>query len=143
VIPGNAVVYVDTNALIYAVERVQPYATLLRPVWEAAVSKMVRLIGSELLILETLAGPLRTGDQALIAAYEQALRANDLQLLPITPAILRQGAAIRANYRLNAPDAIHAASALSAGCSMYLTNDEAFRRVPQLAPTILNDLLVT
>lgn len=93
--------------------------------------------------METLVGPLKRGDQALIAAYEQSLRASDLQLLPISAIVLRQGAAIRANHRLSAPDAIHAATAMIAGCSMYLTNDEAFRRVPQLSPTILDDLLVT
>lgn len=84
------------------------------------------------------------GDLAIAAAtYDEILRSSDLQLLPITDAILRQGATLRANHGLKAPDAIHAATALSAGCSMYLTNDVAFRRIPDLSPTILNDLLAT
>lgn len=142
-IAAGAIAYVDANVLIYAVERIQPYASLLRPIWEAARSNTATLIGSELLIIETLTGPLKQGDQALIAAYDEILRASDLQLLPITDAILRQGAALRANHGLKAPDAIHAATALSAGCSMYLTNDVAFRRIPDLSPTILTDLLAT
>jgi predicted nucleic acid-binding protein len=40
------------------------------------------------------------------------------------------------------PDAIHAATALEARCSMYLTNDDGFRRVPGISPTILSDLAV-
>ena len=51
--PGT-VAYVDANALIYAVEGIEPYATLLRPVWEAARVGAARLIGSELLIIEAL-----------------------------------------------------------------------------------------
>jgi predicted nucleic acid-binding protein len=134
-------VYVDANALIYAVERIEPYASLLRPVWEAARRQTVRLIGSELLIIEALTGPLKASNAALVAAYEQVLRASDLQLLPITGPILRQGAAVRATYGLKTPDAIHAATALDAVCSIYLTNDVGFRRVPGVSPVILSDLL--
>jgi predicted nucleic acid-binding protein len=142
IVAASAVVYVDANALIYAVEGVQPYANLLRPVWEAARAKAARLIGSELLIIETLTGPLKRGDRALAAAYEQVLAAGDLQLLPVTAAILRHGATLRANHGLKTPDAIHAATALNAGCSMYLANDQGFRRIPHISPTILSDLLI-
>jgi len=51
-IAAGAIAYVDANVLIYAVERIQPYASLLRPIWEAARSNTATLIGSELLIIE-------------------------------------------------------------------------------------------
>jgi predicted nucleic acid-binding protein len=140
-IPSGTVAYVDTNALIYAVEGVHPFATLLRPVWEAARAQAIRLIGSELLIIEALAGPLKQNNRPLADAYEQVFQAYDLQLLPITSTILRRGAEIRAAHGLKTPDAIHAATALQAGCSMYLTNDVGFRRVNGLAVVILNDVL--
>lgn len=66
---------------------------------------------------------------------------SDLELLPVTVAVLRDGAALRAGFGLKTPDAIHAATASRAGCSMYLTNDTGFRRVPGLSPTILEDFL--
>jgi predicted nucleic acid-binding protein len=137
----GSIVYVDANALIYAVERVEPYASLLRPVWDAAGSRTARLIASELLIIETLTGPLKHANKALVTAYEQILAASDLELLPVNAAILKQGASIRADFGLKTPDAIHAAAALRARCSMFLTNDQGFRRIPQLSPTILGDLL--
>jgi predicted nucleic acid-binding protein len=110
----------------------------LRPVWEAARQKKIKLIGSELLIIETLTGPLKKNIAPLVSAYDQILKHTDLNLLPISGAILRDGASIRANYGLKTPDAIHAATSLSAGCSMFLTNDVGFERVPRLAPTILS-----
>jgi predicted nucleic acid-binding protein len=140
-VAAGAVVYVDANALIYAVEKVEPFASLLRPVWEAGRSKSARLIGSELLIIETLTGPLKRGDLALADAFDRILHASDLELLPISSVVLREGAKLRVDHGLKTPDAIHAATALRAGCSMDLTNDTGFRRVPGLAATILGDYL--
>ena len=36
-------------------------------------------------------------------------------------------------------DALHAATALAAGCSLFVTNDTDFRRVPGLPAVILDD----
>lgn len=70
-------------------------------------------MSSELIILECLVGPLKTKDSGLIAAYETALGARDLSLLPVTDQILRDAASLRATHNLKTPDAIHAATALS------------------------------
>ena len=137
----GAIVYIDANALIHAVERVEPYASLLPGYWEAARAKRAPLVGSELLVIETLTGPLKRRDSSLVAAYELILGSSDLRLLPITGALLRRSAGIRADHGLKTPDAIHAATAPEVGCAMYLTNDGGFRRVPGISPTILSDLL--
>jgi hypothetical protein len=33
-VPTSGLVYVDANTVIYAVERIEPYCTLLEPVWQ-------------------------------------------------------------------------------------------------------------
>jgi len=48
---------------------------------------------------------------------------------------------LRASSGLKTPDAIHAASALVAGCTHLITNDPAFRRVPNLVVVVLSDLI--
>lgn len=42
---------------------------------------------------------------------------------------------------LRTPDAIHASTAIKSACALFLTNDPAFRRVPNLTVTFLSDLL--
>ena len=39
------------------------------------------------------------------------------------------------------PDAIHAATALNKGCTVFLTNDAALRKVPGLSTVVLKDML--
>ena len=43
---------------------------------------------------------------------------------------------------LKTPDAIHAATALLAGCALFVTNDRGFKRVPGLRLAVLDDVLV-
>jgi predicted nucleic acid-binding protein len=42
---------------------------------------------------------------------------------------------------LRTPDALHAATAIIAGCTMFLTNDEGFRRVGGLPCAVLRDMI--
>ena len=80
-------------------------------------------------------------DTALIIYYEKFLTETRLQLHPINAAILKGAARLRAATRLKTPDAIHAATALAAGCSQLLANDDSFRRIESLQVIMLKDLL--
>jgi predicted nucleic acid-binding protein len=74
--------------------------------------------------------------------YRQLLqRSTDLQLVAVSGVVLEQAAILRAGRGLKTPDAIHAASALVAGCTQFITNDPAFRRLAQLNVVVLNDLI--
>ena len=50
-------------------------------------------------------------------------------------------ARIRAETSLATPDALHAVTALGAGCAAFITNDTDFRRVDDLPVVVLDDLL--
>jgi predicted nucleic acid-binding protein len=139
--PSSGLVSIDSAALIYTVERHPDFGPLLDPLWEAAAQSSIEVVGSELLILETLVLPLRTGDAALRGDYEAAMFGSDLRLLPITSQVLREAARLRAEHRLRTPDAIHAAAATDAGAALFVTNDPDFRRVPGLPVAVLVDLL--
>ena len=64
-----------------------------------------------------------------------------MRLLPITHAILRDAARLRATTKLKTPDAIHAATAADSRCVLFITNDVGFRGVGSIPVVILNDLL--
>lgn len=50
-LPASGSVYIDADAVIYSVEKIEPYWTLLQPMWAAAKAGQFAIIGSELLLL--------------------------------------------------------------------------------------------
>jgi predicted nucleic acid-binding protein len=91
--------------------------------------------------METLVIPVRTANTALINDYEHLLTTSEIRLIPITQAILKNAANLRATTNLKTPDAIHAASAIETGCALLLTNDAGWRTVPGLSVIVLQDVL--
>lgn len=136
-------IYLDTDALIYSVERVPQYWPLLEPLWSALQSRLTVIAGSELLVIESLTGAIESGDPALRANFESVFASGQLQLFPVTRDVLVRGAELRAAHRLRTPDAIHAATALLGNAAMFLTNDVGYRRVPGLPVVLLDDVLRT
>ena len=140
-LPASGLVYLDANPVIYSVENHPVYWPLLQPLWQAAKGKTIEIVSSDLVLMETLIGPLKSGDTALANAYEQLFQQAQTRLLPITHATLRRAAQLRATTKLKTPDALHAATALDASCALFVTNDVGFRVVPGLPLVVLDDLL--
>ncbi len=139
-IPPDATVYVDTAPVIYSVEINLDYWTLLQPLWAKSQANEVNIVSSELLLLETLVSPLKNSNTSLIEIYEDLFR-DDIHLVAISQDILRSAANLRAITHLKTPDAIHAATVLSLGCTLFLTNDGGLRTVPGLSVVVLKDVL--
>ncbi|HXU09766.1 MAG TPA: PIN domain-containing protein [Blastocatellia bacterium] len=139
-LPASGVVYIDTARLIYSVEKHPEYEASLRPLWAASKSAEIQVITSELALLETLVGPLKHGDAVLADVYSELLTATEMRLLPITLDVLRDAARLRADTNMKTPDAIHAATALAAGCDLFVTNDGGFRRVAALPVVIISEV---
>ncbi len=143
IIPPSAIVYADTSIFIYTVEENLDYYSLLQPLWSLFQAGEVEIISSELTLMETLVAPLRDAKADLVNTYEQLLLSSSIQSISISQRILRQAAQLRAITSLKTPDAIHAATALSQNCSVFLTNDRGFRDVLDLPVVILKDVFVS
>ena len=141
IFPTGGLVYIDANAVIYSVERVEPYRSLLAPMWEEAKAGRFTLGSSELVLLETLIKPLRDGNAHLEMLFRSILAAEEMGLIPATLNTWDDAARIRAETGLATPDALHAATAIRSGCQLFVTNDSGFRRVQGLPLVILDDLL--
>jgi predicted nucleic acid-binding protein len=73
-----------------------------------------------------------------VAAYTELLTPSDrLTVLPVGRAILVEAARQRAALGMPMPDAIHVATALAAGCELFLTNDRRLRMPAGLAKELL------
>jgi predicted nucleic acid-binding protein len=143
VISSGSKVYVDTAVLIYTLEENTDYFDLLEPLWLKFQAQEIELISSELILMEVLVVPLRNNNNSLVTDYEQLLLNSAMQLIPINQAILRQAANLRATNNLKTPDAIHAATAISVNCDLFITNDKGFRNLSDLPVVILNEVLAS
>lgn len=141
-LPATGAVYIDAVCVIYAVEKVKPYDALLDPLWRAAATRRLSLVSSELSVMEVLVKPIAAANAKLEASFRAFLfDSTELQLKPVDRTIIERAAQIRAATRLKPPDAIHAATALAASTSLFVTNDADFRRVPELSVAVLSDVL--
>jgi predicted nucleic acid-binding protein len=139
-IPSSGAVYLDSNCIIHSVEKIEPYAGLLEPVWLASKSRRIEIVSSELSHVETLVRPIRERDALMEGLFRTVLRSRELRLVAMTLPLLDRAAHVRAETNLKTPDAIHAATAIEAGRSLFITNDPVFKRVVALSCTILGEL---
>ena len=85
--------------------------------------------------------PLRDGNREIELQYRELFDANAVRFLDAPYPVFEDAVHLRATARLTTPDAIHAATAHRAGCSVFVTNDADFRRVESLPLAVLDDLL--
>ena len=141
-VPSGGLTYLDANCVVYHIERIAPYVSLLAPVFQAAESRAIRLVTSELTLLECLVKPVRARDAELERLFRSVLLDSaELALIAISRAVLESAVRLRADQGLKTPDAIHAASALAVGCAAFYTNDSDFRSVAGLRTQVLRDAL--
>ena len=140
-LPDGGLVYLDANSLIYTVERVEPYRSLLAPMWQAAQGGDLTVASGRLIVVESMVKPLREGNREIEAQYRELFEASVFRVLDMPLAVFERAAEIRAFDHLTTADALHAATALHVNCDVFVTNDAAFRRVDGLAVTLLNDLI--
>lgn len=140
-LPPSGTVYVDANALIYRVERIEPYLSASAPLWDALDQGAVQAVTSELTLLEVLVKPLKDGNAALVSLFRAVLLGTaGLSCLPVSRQVLERAAELRASHGVKTPDAIHAATAMTHGSALFVTNDAGFRRVPGLAVAVLSEV---
>jgi predicted nucleic acid-binding protein len=140
-LPIRGTVYVDTNTVIYRVEEVKPYIDVALPLWDALDAGTQAIATSELSVLEVLVKPLRLQNISLQELFLGTLYDTPgLSCVPISRQILEAAAQVRTTFGLKTPDAIHAATALIEGCTLFVTNDVGFRRIPSLNVAILSEI---
>ena len=116
--------YLDANTLIEGVELPTaggPWAAVL------AALRAGELLAttSELTLGEVLVQPLLRKALALAAVYEELLDGAAIATVPVSRSILRAAALLAGQSRLALPDCIHVATAIEAGCDVFVSSDRA------------------
>jgi len=117
-------VFLDTNVLIYFIEN--------PPSWgPRAVARLVVLgaagdtpVVSDLTRMECRVKPLKTGDIALLAAFDGFFVSPGLEVVGLTAAVCDRPTLLRAGHNFKTPDALQLAAAIVHGCDRFLTNDK-------------------
>ena len=102
-LPTHGRIYVDSPVIIYSVEHVEPYTTLLDPLWLHVETGRCSVVCSELVVLETLVKPMREGNSALVMQFRSVLDASDISLVPATRPLWEESARLRALTGLKTP----------------------------------------
>ena len=138
---GN-VIALDTAPIIYFIEGQSPYATIVRPFFEALDAGEFRAITSTLTVIEVLVHPLRANDVELAAKYREILlHARNLSTYPLTADIAEEAARIRASRNLSTPDAIQLATAIRHGATILVTNDKKLSKLPGISVITLEEMV--
>lgn len=125
--------YLDTNIIILSLEggavdalRAKTHlATLATAGYRFGISHLVRT--------ECLVYPLKTGNGALLLAYEEFFVGPLLVTVPMNASIHNRAAMIRAKYNYGIADALHLAAAIEHRFDRFLTNDQqlaGFTEIP-------------
>jgi len=110
-------VYVDTNILIYLLEKHERYSDLAVKALEEFSEHNSGLLTSVITITEFLAGT-RTSTPATLHLVPQ------LQFAMVNESIAEQAALLQRSQRLQIGDAIHLATAIKQKADLFFTNDK-------------------
>jgi predicted nucleic acid-binding protein len=138
----HRLVALDTSPFIYHLESHPRYGPAVAPVFERLERRGLTALTSTITMTELLVHPYRTGDLDRVnEIYARASTFPHLAWMPPTLAIADRAARLRADYRLRTPDALQAATALSAGAKGLIANDAALKRIAELEVLLLDELL--
>ena len=79
ILPPSGPIYLDASGFIYSVERIEPYRTLLEPMWRQAQAGQFIVVSSDLVVLETLVKPIREGDTVVEGLFRALFDSEEVR----------------------------------------------------------------
>lgn len=133
-------IFIDTSAFIYFVEHHSRYFSLCETLFRGIESGTIKASTSTLTLLELLVQPYRLQrDDLVLKFYALLTTYPHLVWVPVTLNVADNAARIRAEHRLKTPDAIQAASAVTAGATGFVCNDKVFEKVANFESLVIED----
>ncbi|MGV3617197.1 MAG: type II toxin-antitoxin system VapC family toxin [Fimbriimonas sp.] len=121
--------YLDANTVIYALEGFPEFANLKSGLLEPLDAGAFTAVTSELTIVETVLGPRKSGNREAEGVFRTFLTpSSGLSVEPVTLAVLEKVIDIRTQFGLKIPDAIHIATGILTGCTLFVTRDLAWAK---------------
>jgi predicted nucleic acid-binding protein len=126
-------VYFDANILIYLVDGYPGFTSALAGIRNRLLTGAWIAHTGAISICEVLVKPIRDGNaEAIKGTRHFLLESGAFKLVETTLGVYERAAAIRAVLNLKLPDAVHAACAVEANCTTFVSNDRSIRLPPDL-----------
>lgn len=120
----------DSNVLIYFLERNQDYFEAAKAVLAPVLVKTDKACVSVLVITEIMSGSQPDTDLSI-------LEHPNIVVTPVTPDIAHRAGLLRQKYRLKTPDALHLTTAMANQANAFITNDRRLAKINIGLPVIL------
>lgn len=135
--------FLDTAPVIYYIERSASYFAIVQPIFQGIQNRTFQAVTSPITLAECLILPTRQGSVTLQQEFTAAIvNGENTFFQPIDAAAGQTVAEMRGKYNLKLPDALQIATAIVAGCDVFLTNDAALKRVQEIVIVIISDLVI-
>ncbi len=117
-------VYIDANIFIYFLDRHPTYFDTVSSLFQSSVDQKFFATTGDIAVAEVMVGPYRNNDIMLITRFQRffaekkflTVVAHDRDVFDIATLLVAQ-------KRMKFIDALHIATALSVGCTTFITND--------------------
>ena len=95
------------------------------------------LVTSRLSRLECRSKPLKAGQLATLAQFDVFFYGVEVVMPDVSAAVIERATELRAKYNLKTPDALHYATAINVGATVFLTGDRAVSRCTEVPVEVL------
>jgi predicted nucleic acid-binding protein len=135
-------VYIDTNIFIYFLDRTPGFADAASAIVVACADRQFFGVTGDAAVAEVMAGAYKADDPALAERFKQFFhRKNFLSITGHNSEVFDAAAKLVARKRLKFIDALHVATALTAGCPFFMTNDVGIKSSDSLEVVQLGELI--
>jgi predicted nucleic acid-binding protein len=134
----NPRIALDTNVFVYQLESHPWYKPLTKVVFDEIAGGGISAVTSTITMTELLVPAYRNQDDQRVDEFYGILATYpNLEWLAPDLEIADLAAELRALYNLRTPDALHAATAIQAKATGFITNDPVFERVKRFETVVL------
>lgn len=134
-------IFFDTAPCIYALEGSSVFSLVARAVIQKYCEAGCEFVTSVVTCAEFCVEPFRKGERGKVDEFENFLDDTRTFVAPIDIGVAKASAEIRAAYpTIKGMDALQLASAIGAGCGVFLTNDKRLRQVKEISVVTVDDL---
>jgi len=127
----NAIIGLDSCILIYAIEANPLFGRASQRIIEQVEAGCCVAVISTLAAMEVLVGPFRRGNEKTAEdVFASLLNLANARWVQLNFPIADRAARLKAEYRLSTPDAVHLATAMESGATLFVTNDRDIPPIP-------------